>query len=151
MPIGQVEACSQALAVALASSPVHGSLQSCLKSLLLAETLRGGASLEVGHRVRWLATCLRKAVAHARPEVVTAQKEQKAAGVVNQGGPGIGWSGWEDQDGLGSAGGELGEFSPNGREGLVHSAAGAAAYVSALVHIAKLRYRAPQVEWGECE
>ncbi|CAM9569635.1 unnamed protein product, partial [Scytosiphon promiscuus] len=67
IPVGHVEACSRSLAVLLGTSPPDGSIRASVRALLVAETLRGGASHEVATFVRSLAGLLADAASKARP------------------------------------------------------------------------------------
>lgn len=65
--MGHVEKCSRALAVLLGTSPPDGSIRASIRALLVAETLRGGASQEVATFVRSLAALIADAATRARP------------------------------------------------------------------------------------
>lgn len=67
IPIGHVEKCTHELAVLLGGAPADASLRASLRALLIAETLRGGASSEVASYVRRLASLIANAASRARP------------------------------------------------------------------------------------
>lgn len=67
IPIGHVKKCSLALAVVLGTSPMDGSVRASIQALLIAETLRGGASQEVAQFVREVAGTIADAASKARP------------------------------------------------------------------------------------
>ncbi|CAN0084640.1 unnamed protein product, partial [Ectocarpus sp. 13 AM-2016] len=65
IPVGHVDKCSRSLAVLLGTSPPDGSVRASVRALLVAETLRGGASHEVATFVRSLAGLMADAASKA--------------------------------------------------------------------------------------
>ncbi|CBJ27768.1 hypothetical protein Esi_0084_0075 [Ectocarpus siliculosus] len=86
IPVGHVEKCSGSLAVLLGTSPPDGSVRASVRALLVAETLRGGASHEVATFVRSLAGLMADAASKASPSKSAASTPTVGNPVIPSGG-----------------------------------------------------------------